>query len=46
MTTQILLAEWLEKTKKDYVKSRTYARYQGIILAHINPVFGRLDIAT
>ena len=44
MTTQTLLTEWLENYEKEHVKSRTYARYHGLITAHINPAIGEHDI--
>lgn len=44
MTTQTLLAEWLEIYEKEHIKSRTYSRYQGLITAHINPMLGEQNI--
>lgn len=44
MTTQTLLAEWLETYEKEHVKARTYSRYQGLITTHINPTLGMQNI--
>jgi len=44
MTTQTLLTEWLEQYEKEHVKARTYARYRGLITAHINPILGEQSI--
>ena len=44
MTTQTLLTQWLETYEKEHIKSRTYARYHGLITAHINPTIGTLEI--
>ena len=44
MTTQTLLTQWLETYEKEHVKARTYARYHGLITAHINPAIGEHDI--
>ena len=44
MTTQNLLTEWLEASQKERVKPRTYARYQGLITTHINPLLGAQKI--
>lgn len=45
MTTQNLLAEWMEHCQKENVKTRTYNRYQGLISLHILPVLGEYRIA-
>ena len=45
MTTQLLLTEWLEKYKKEEVKTRTYSRYQGLISMHILPALGDKNIS-
>ncbi len=45
MTTQNLLAEWLDSYEKEHIKARTYSRYQGLITMHINPALGSQNIA-
>ena len=37
MTTQTLLANWLNTYAKEHIKVRTYLRYQSIIASHIKP---------
>lgn len=45
MTTQNLLAEWLESYQKEHIKARTYSRYQGLIAMHIVPTLGKRNIS-
>ena len=45
MTTQELLTEWLENYEKERVKPRTYSRYQGILVTHIIPALGDIEIS-
>ncbi|MBQ5781301.1 MAG: site-specific integrase [Spirochaetaceae bacterium] len=44
MTTQTLLANWLNTYAKEHIKVRTYLRYQSIIASHIKPTLGERNI--
>ena len=45
MKTAELLNEWLTSYERESVKTRTYARYEGLINLHIVPALGEVEIS-
>lgn len=44
MTTNELMTAWLDRCERERVKPRTYSRYKGLIVQHILPELGDMQI--